>query len=297
MDVSIIIVTYNTYKMTSECIDSIFKQQCPLKYEVILVDNSSVDESKVNFSKDSRIKYIYSEENLGFGKANNLGYSLASGKYILFLNSDTILNNDAISMFYNIAENSASNIVCWGTTLSDKDGRYIHSFGKFPTLWSYIKKYINNYTRFFGWNILKKESLLPLPSKYPMIVDYITGADLLVRKSIIEELGLFNPVFFMYYEETEMQFRYKKHNYLTALISEPNITHLEGGSKKKSLKSWRIELEASFIYAKLCFAFPKYVFIRMLALFLLTPKILIYSGSISEKIKSIYSLITPIKTQ
>lgn len=76
MDVSVIIVNYNTRKITINCIDSIFAQTSGLEFEVILVDNASTDGSKEWFEKDDRITYIYSKKNLGFGCANNLGYAL-----------------------------------------------------------------------------------------------------------------------------------------------------------------------------------------------------------------------------
>ena len=89
MDVSIIIVNYNTCQMTKECIDSVFERTFGLDFEIILVDNGSTDGSKSQFEKDSRITYVYSEFNLGFGCANNLGYKFAKGDYVFLLNSDT----------------------------------------------------------------------------------------------------------------------------------------------------------------------------------------------------------------
>lgn len=93
MDVSIIIVNYNTKALTSQCINSIYEKTQGISFEVILVDNASIDGSKEHFQSDSRVRYIYSEENLGFGRANNLGVSVASGQNILFLNPDTVLIN------------------------------------------------------------------------------------------------------------------------------------------------------------------------------------------------------------
>ena len=113
MDVSVIIVNYNTKKLTKNCIDSIFQNTKDVKFEVILVDNASTDGSKEFFEQDNRIKYIYSTTNLGFGKANNLGYKEASGKYLFLLNSDTLLLNNAIDLFYVIAEKDTNkNIGC-----------------------------------------------------------------------------------------------------------------------------------------------------------------------------------------
>lgn len=77
VDVSIIIVNYNTKEITASCIDSIYRQTKGLKFEIILVDNASTDGSKDFFEKDSRIKYIFSEKNGGFGYGNNLGMKVA----------------------------------------------------------------------------------------------------------------------------------------------------------------------------------------------------------------------------
>ena len=83
MDVSIIIVNYNTKKLTSDCITSIVEKTQGISYEIILVDNASIDGSKDLFEKDARITYIYSEKNGGFGYGNNLGMKIAKGRYFL----------------------------------------------------------------------------------------------------------------------------------------------------------------------------------------------------------------------
>lgn len=85
MDVSVIIVNYNTLKLTDDCINSVLQLTSDVEFEIILVDNASSDGSKEHFSTDNRIKYIYSDVNLGFGKGNNLGASCACGKYLFSL--------------------------------------------------------------------------------------------------------------------------------------------------------------------------------------------------------------------
>lgn len=86
MDVSIIIVNYNTCRMTAECIDSVFEKTHGIDFEIILVDNASTDGSREHFAGDSRITYIYNDENLGFGRANNAGIERARGRYVFLLN-------------------------------------------------------------------------------------------------------------------------------------------------------------------------------------------------------------------
>lgn len=132
MDVSIIIVNYNTKRLTDNCIKSIEEKTKDVDYEIILVDNCSTDGSKEMFASDARIRYIYNNENLGFGRANNLGAQYARGKYVFLLNSDTILCNDAVSMLYHAMETLPLDVGCLGTMLLDSDGNLGLSYGRFP---------------------------------------------------------------------------------------------------------------------------------------------------------------------
>ena len=142
MDVSVIIVNYNTLGLTSDCIESIIAQTSTVEYEIILVDNASTDGSKEVFAQDKRIKYIYSDRNLGFGRANNLGIREAKGRYLFFLNSDTILLNNAVKLFFDFCEkNPDRKIGAVGAVLKDQNQKNIHS----PSLLkSVIKRTDNN---------------------------------------------------------------------------------------------------------------------------------------------------------
>ena len=115
IDVSIIIVNYNTCKITDACIASVVDKTKGVSYEIILVDNASTDGSKEFFEHDERVIYIYSEINGGFGVGNNIGMKRAKGKYFFLLNSDTILINNAVKEFYDYAEAQGKLAVygCW----------------------------------------------------------------------------------------------------------------------------------------------------------------------------------------
>ena len=249
MDISIIIVNYNTISLTKDCINSIFQKTFDVDFEIILVDNGSTDGSKELFEKDERIKYIYSEDNLGFGRANNIGYKYCSGKYVMFLNSDTLLLNNALAEFVSFMNTANMNVGCAGCLLYDKDLKPMHSFGKFQS----SKYFLHRILRFY-WSRLCKPMNRPHTSdKYPKYVDYITGADLLVRREVIEKCGLFDPDFFMYYEEAEMQYRYRKRGYFGVVIDTPRIMHLAGASSHASCRSIRkeiIELRNRYVYLR-----------------------------------------------
>ena len=135
MDVSIIIINYNTKQITQNCIDSIFKYTKEIDFEIILVDNASKDGSPEFFRTVNDIKFIESKENLGFGRANNLGYSYTSGKYVFLLNSDTLLINNAVKKFYESMELQPQDVSCLGSKLLSEDGvTENNSYGVFPSI-------------------------------------------------------------------------------------------------------------------------------------------------------------------
>lgn len=242
MDVSVIIVNYNTKELTKACIDSVFSQTSGVSFEVILVDNASTDGSIDLFEKDDRIRFIESGGNLGFGKANNLGYQYATGKYLFLLNSDTLLLNNAIKEFFLQMEQRDESIACMGCLLIDAKQKPTHSYGRFPTFWNELVRkpfrtlqrlsFIRN--RFDGYD----DGPLSVIDERCFEVEYVTGADLFMRKTVADQFGLFDPDFFMYYEECEMQYRYRKHGYRSAMTDAPKVQHLVGGSDVSSRSLW-----------------------------------------------------------
>lgn len=241
MDVSIIIVNYNTLKLTSECINSVFEITEGLKFEVIVVDNASSDGSRDVFSKDNRINYIYSEKNLGFGRANNIGARQAKGDFLFLLNSDTYLINNAIFLMWQRMKrfkDDDSKVACIGCMLRSDEGLIIHSYAKFPSM----KRSLLGYCFIPILKRLRLSKGLSPISNYEydsycqsdnFDVDSITGADLLVDHDVVKKFGLFDSDFFMYYEDTEMQHRFKEAGYRMVICQDAQIVHLEGKSNRE----------------------------------------------------------------
>ena len=135
MDVSVIVVNYNAGELAAACIDSVFAHTSGLDFEMILVDNASTDGSRSRFEADARIRYVYSPENLGFGRANNLGLTYASGRNILFLNSDTLLRDNAIKILSDYLD-AHPGVGAVGGNLVDGQGLPGQSFMRYyPSLW------------------------------------------------------------------------------------------------------------------------------------------------------------------
>lgn len=248
---SVIIVNYNTLDITKNCLSSIKQFTSGITYEIILVDNASCDGSKEFFSSIDDITYIWSNDNIGFGKANNLGFNQSRGRYVLLLNSDTLILNNALKLFVDIADAEPDkNVGCWGCMLIDRNGHLTHSYGEFPTIWKDLFKetILIPYSKFTG----NAECLRQGVTNPKSPVDYIIGADLLIKREVIEQLGLFDPRFFMYNEDVELQWRYHQHGIKRKIINGPMIKHLEGGSaksqNKKTLSGSIMRLKSKMTY-------------------------------------------------
>lgn len=269
MDVSIIIITYNTRQMTAECIDSVCQKTFGIDYEIILVDNASSDDSKAFFEKDERVKYIYSQENLGFGRANNLGAGVAQGKYLFLLNSDTLLENNAVKLFYDFMEKADRQIACCGCLLTDENHRRIHSFGSFHTLTNAIMEKCGVFEkifRLFGLRQTPKYDNPKLENSQDFFeVPFVTGAALFIRKEVSDKYGLFDPDYFMYSEDMDLQCRYSKSGFKSVIIKTPQIVHLFGKSTKKgSVKKKEMNIKSLFLYMKKQYSSIYFIFFSIL---------------------------------
>lgn len=276
MDVSIIIVNYNTRELTLQCINSIYEHTTDLEFEIVIVDNASIDGTCSTIRESfPQVIIIESEINLGFGRANNLGIMNSKGKYLFLLNSDTILLNNAVLLFYNFmnANNTNEKIGAIGGLLIDAEGKQSFSFGEFPTIGSelkYLKRKIIE-------KVYRKASanLLNLENETFKEVEFISGADLFIPKKVINRIGGFDPDFFMYYEETDLQKRMANNNYKRLIINDPKIIHLEGGSFTSSIKfsyaRFSLSHKSFHIYLKKHFTGINYVVFRLfMILFRLT---------------------------
>ena len=228
MDVSIIIVNYNTQELTLQCLRSVYEKTTGISFEVIVVDNASSDDSvrqvRLEFPK---VKLIESPENLGFGRANNLGFENSTGDYIFLLNSDTLLINNAIEILWRFL-NQHLDIAIVGGQLFEEDGVTItHSYSfVFPSLLMeldiLLRGDITHRIENKKLKIIENDGFVP--------VAYITGADMMLRRIDIEKYGFFDPSFFLYFEETELSYRYYRNGRKSVFLP---------AAKKLSVKSAR----------------------------------------------------------
>lgn len=251
MNVSIIIVSYNTKDLTRNCLNSIFEKTKNISFEVIVSDNGSTDGSiEMIRGEFPQVILIENNENLGFGRANNAGARIAQGKYLLFLNSDTVLLNNAVKEFFDEEEKSDSDLIL-GAWLYSPDGQIVTSYGKFTNPFSYILK--KNVYDFFP--AILNVRLRHIYSKRKeavkkLSVDFVTGADLFMSKSCFQNIGGFDEKIFMYFEDEDLCRRCAALGIERRIVSAPRIVHLEGASSSLKLKKILIQDESFFYYIK-----------------------------------------------
>jgi len=233
-ELSIIIVNYNTEKLLMSCLNSIYKNVSDLVFEIIVIDNNSNDSSAEMVKNDfPQIHLIESRKNLGFVKANNLGAQKARGKYILLLNSDTEVTEEGFSAIINFM-NSSPDAAIVGGKIFLTNNAIQDSCRRFPTL---ISEFFNQTTclvKYFN-PFAYKLNMLNFDHNEIIKVDWVTGAYMFIRKSIIDDIGLFDPAIFMYFEDTDFCFRAKKAGYNVYFVPFGKIYHYHGGSSKKIL--------------------------------------------------------------
>lgn len=237
MDLSIIIVNYNTLDLTRSCIESIKLYTHGVKYEIIVVDNDSIDGSKELFSSLDGITFIESGANIGFGRANNIGFKQSTGRYLVMLNSDTILVNDILSRMVSHFDSLTQEVACIGSLLVHGDNKPSFSFGHFVCWRDEFRR-----------SIKQQETRTILGNQKD--VDFVSGADLFVRRSIAEKYGLFDEDFFMYYEDMEIGFRYHSQGLRSIIFNERGIIHLEGASLNNTYKRKSIITKSYFLYLR-----------------------------------------------
>jgi GT2 family glycosyltransferase len=219
---SIIVVSFNTQKLLSGCLKSVFRSTKGLDFEVIVVDNHSQDGSAEMVKKEfPGVKLIANSQNTGFSRANNQGLRQAKGSFLLLLNSDTIVHKDAlVKMVAFLKSKKEAGVV--GPRLLNQDGSYQPSAGRFPTLG--VSAIMLFKEHFRADDRVRGSFAKTRP------VDWVMGAALMVKKEALNQAGLLDEAIFMYLEEVELCYRIKSKGWKIFFYPQAKITHLGQGS-------------------------------------------------------------------
>lgn len=245
MDVSIIIVNWNTKDILKDCLKSVYEQTKGIDYEVIVVDNTSTDGSVEMVKKQfPHITLLKNSENRGFSAANNQGIAVTKGRYILLLNSDTIVLGNAIAETVSFADVSPDAAVV-GCRVLNPDRTLQPTCFMFPSLLnmllssSYLYKLFPR-SKFFG-----REEMTWWDSKDTREVDVVKGCFMLIRKEAIREVGVMDEQYFMYCEETDWCYRFKKAGWQIIYAPVAEVVHIGGASTDQMQSEMLLQLRGS----------------------------------------------------
>lgn len=244
MELSIIIPSFNTKDLIVNCLKSVFVNTGSLEFEVIVIDNASTDESLVALEKlarkHSNLKLIKNKENLGFAEVNNQGIKAAKGKYLLFLNSDTLIKDKVLPEMVEWMDRHFD-VGIATCALRNKDGSIQGTGGYFPTLirvfsWMTIQDIPFVDLMIKPFHPLKPKAIFKGESFYKKEreLDWLTGAFLMTRREVFEDsknsISKWDSKYFMYFEDVDLCFRAKQKGWKIMFLPQWSIVHYGGAS-------------------------------------------------------------------
>ena len=236
MDLSIIIVNWNSAAYTLACLDSIRATTRGFCYEIIVVDNASADDSAQKLKLIPHIRLVVAHENLGFARANNLGYQHSSGAVLLFLNPDTCVQERAINLMRE-ALLSSPHIGILGCRLLNSDlSLQTSCVLPFPTLLNQLTDVEALKLRFPGVRLWGMSTLFRKDTHLAS-VEAVSGACLMIRRRVFEHVGLFSSDYFMYCEDVDLCYKVARAGYQTVYAADASVIHHGGQSSKKTRES------------------------------------------------------------
>jgi GT2 family glycosyltransferase len=236
IDLSIIIVNWNTKEYLLPCVKSIFEKGEGVSKEVIVVDNGSQDGSASEVKKTFPfVQLIENERNLGFARASNQGLQKASGRYILLLNPDTQVKYGAIDRLMSFLDDRKDAGIVGGQLLN-VDGSKQNSIANFPSL----------ATELLNKSLLRRLFPKKFPGKEkdysePIEVDSVIGACMMVRREATKQVGLLDEDYYLFLEETDWCYRMKKAGWKIYHVSQAEIYHFQGKSAERDKKKAKVE--------------------------------------------------------
>lgn len=233
--VSIIVVNYNAPALLDNCLSSVIQHTRGLDFEIIVVDNNSTEGDVEQIaSKYHDVIIIKNEKNIGFAAANNIGFDIAKGKYVLILNNDTIFHENTIKTLFDFAGKIEQDVFI-GCKLLNEDGSHQVSIVDFDTLTNSFGENFFIYKLFPRSKIFNRFHLNYKYINQPVEVDVVKGAFILCTASALEELKGFDPKFFFFGEETDLCYRFKKNGGRVFYYPGSSIYHVGGASTDKNL--------------------------------------------------------------
>ncbi len=232
MDVSIIIINYNTVKLTNECVASVFRMTGGLEFEVIVIDNGSTDGSYEILSnvEYKNYRYLFNDTNTGFPKACNQGADLACGRYLFFLNSDTVFLNNVPGLLFEYLQCHAEAGIA-GPQFFNTDMSLQVSCRRFPSIGIGLIKFFPFLSKVLRSH--RREYYMPdLNSNVTQYVDTVSAGALMISKKLFNIIGKFDETNFMYGEDADICRRVRDGGQKVTFFPEARLIHYGGQSSQ-----------------------------------------------------------------
>ncbi|MFO7537324.1 MAG: glycosyltransferase family 2 protein [Chloroflexota bacterium] len=241
-DLSIIIVNWNVRELLAACLRSLQSQRSELRLQVIVVDSHSADDSVAMVRRDFPwVELIACEENVGFPKGNNLGLGQANGRYLLLLNPDTEVVGEALATMVAYAE-AHPDVGALGPQLLNPDGSVQSSRRRFPTLATAL--FESSWLEPFApASILGHYYVQDVADDETAVVDWVTGACLLVRREVVAQVGGLDEAYFMYSEELDWCYRIKAAGWQIIYLPTAQVIHHVGKSSEQAVTARHINFQ------------------------------------------------------
>ena len=248
LDLSIVIVNWNTSDLLVNCISSIYKMINKYSFEIIVVDNNSSDDSvKIVKQKFPNVNVLVNNENYGFSKANNIGFSQCSGKYICLLNSDTEIKKKFDELVTFLDLNPTVGIV--GPKTLNKDGKLLYTCREFPSLWSTFCMTFGLSNIFKKSKIFKASFMTYFNHDCNRKVNVMSGSCLVVKRKAFEEVGNLDELFYIYGEDVDWCKRFFLNKWSAYFIASAEVYHFCGSSSSAEPLRFSIEMiKSNFLF-------------------------------------------------
>jgi GT2 family glycosyltransferase len=225
---AIIIVSYNSRKDLENALRSLTEPPAAIAHEIVIVDNASTDSTPVYVREQwPRVRLIASDSNLGFAQANNVGIRNTASDLVLLLNPDTIMTAAAVDRLVSIID-SRPDVAIVGPRIVDGRGRPELSFGAMISPWAELRQKLLVRGNDRGWPLIT--SRVERMTRRTHLVDWVSGACLLIRRRDLDEVGGFDTRFFMYAEDVDLCAAVRARGRSVLFSAEPQVVHLRGQS-------------------------------------------------------------------
>lgn len=231
MDISVVIVSFNTDQLLAKCLKSLWGSLKGFKSEVFVVDNNSTDQTVEMVKRDfAQVKLIANKNNLGFSKANNKALRITKGKYVLILNPDTEVEKDTIAKMIKFMDNHPE-VGISSCRVQLPDGELDRDCRRhFPSPWRAFTHFSGLAKVFKGTKLFDQYHLGYLPQNREHEIDSCVGAFMMIRKKDLDKVGFFDEDFFFYGEDLDLCWRFKKAGYKIFYTPITKIFHYKGAA-------------------------------------------------------------------